>query len=234
MKRYPFNTIYVQAMDQYGAELDPNIFESIGLTAWHKIGNREIRLYNFSDEPEYLGNDEWSLALPCNVDQIEAVTSEHEDWQSTSNENNHLNMSRGSTEQYIEHRKRNTNPLYPHGGYIKYERVGNTLYFKDKYNLVNVLYKGFISDDEGLPFLTETEVEAIATFCVYTQDFKDARISRDRSTLEMASFMENKWKQLCTQARIPELINQNEMDEVLNASNSWDRKRFGKSFKPIR
>jgi hypothetical protein len=24
------------------------------------------------------------------------------------------------------------------------------------------------------------------------------------------------------------------MDEILNVSTSWDRKRFGKSFKPIR
>lgn len=38
----------------------------------------------------------------------------------------------------------------------------------------------------------------------------------------------------CTQARVPEYINQNEMDQILNASTSWDRKRYGRSFKSVR
>ena len=49
----------------------------------------------------------------------------------------------------------------------------------------------------------------------------------------MSQVSEQKWKNLCTQARIPDYMNQNEMDEVLNVATSWDRKRFGKSFKPI-
>jgi hypothetical protein len=33
---------------------------------------------------------------------------------------------------------------------------------------------------------------------------------------------------------VPSYINQNEMDEILNVATSWDRKRFGRSFKPVR
>jgi hypothetical protein len=59
-------------------------------------------------------------------------------------------------------------------------------------------------------------------------------MTKDQSTFQMAQIMEAKWKSLCTQARVAEYINQNEMDEILNVATSWDRKRFGKSFKPIK
>jgi hypothetical protein len=52
--------------------------------------------------------------------------------------------------------------------------------------------------------------------------------------MQLAQLLDVKWKNLCTQSRVPDYINQNEMDEILNVSTSWDRKRFGKSFKPIR
>lgn len=52
--------------------------------------------------------------------------------------------------------------------------------------------------------------------------------------MQLAQMLEQKWKLLCTQARVPDYINQNEMDEILNVMTSWDRKRFGRSFKPIR
>jgi len=64
--------------------------------------------------------------------------------------------------------------------------------------------------------------------------FKKALQTRDSATLQLSQILEQKWKVLCTQARVPEYINQNEMDEILNVLTSWDRKRFGKSFKPIR
>ena len=64
--------------------------------------------------------------------------------------------------------------------------------------------------------------------------FKAALVTKDASSMQMAQLLEQKWKSLCTQARIPEYLNQNDMDEILNVSSSWDRKRFGKSFKPIR
>jgi DNA-binding TFAR19-related protein (PDSD5 family) len=52
--------------------------------------------------------------------------------------------------------------------------------------------------------------------------------------MEIAMYMEQTWKRLCTSARVPAHLDQNQMDEILNVATSWDRKRFGKSFKPIR
>jgi hypothetical protein len=42
--------------------------------------------------------------------------------------------------------------------FIKYTQEGNTLHLSDKFNVVNILYKGVIVDDEGLPFLNEKEL----------------------------------------------------------------------------
>jgi hypothetical protein len=104
----------------------------------------------------------------------------------------------------------------------------------DKFNEVIILYKGFVADEDGLPYLNGKEVDAIAAFCAHADMFKASIRTRDQATLQLAQLMEQKWKNLCTQARVSEYINQNEMDEILNVQTSWDRKRFGKSFKPIR
>ena len=64
--------------------------------------------------------------------------------------------------------------------------------------------------------------------------FKKALLTRDGASMQLAQILEQKWLKLCTQARVPDYINQNEMDEILNVATSWDRKRFGKSFKPIK
>jgi len=60
-----------------------------------------------------------------------------------------------------------------HGRFVKYERVGDTLYINSKYNgRINILYRGVILDDDGLPELTDKEVDAIAAYVAYTQKYK--------------------------------------------------------------
>lgn len=231
---YPFQTAYTQARELYGVELNPDEFETVGMIGWGRIGNKQSALYRMVVEPTAINDKNWMVELPCNADIIEAVTSEFEDWEKTSNQALTYQNNNGWIEQYIEGGKVNTNALYQSGRFIKYRREQNTLYFDHPYKKVFILYKGFIADDEGLPFLTEKEVDAIAAFCAYTSDFKSARVTRDKSTMELALYMEQTWKRLCTSARVPAHLDQNQMDEILNVATSWDRKRFGKSFKPIR
>lgn len=234
MEQFSFNTAYTQARELYGLELNPDEFETLGIIAWDKIGNKRYSLYLYIVEPaeDELGN--WYVDLPCNVDQIEAVTANYEDYQKTSNQYLSGQTQSGWIEGYIESRKYNVGTLYPSGKFIKYRQEGNRLILTDRFNKVQILYKGFVADDEGLPYLTAKELDAIAAFCAYADDFKRARLTRDATTFQMAQLMEVKWKTLCTQARVPDYINQNEWDEILNVQTSWDRKRFGKSFKPIR
>jgi hypothetical protein len=90
-------------------------------------------------------------------------------------------------EDYIEAKKAFENPYYIGGRYVKYERVGNTLYLDGKYKgKIFILYRGTILDDDGLPELTEEEALAIATLCAYTNKYKEALRTNNSQTLRMA------------------------------------------------
>ena len=231
---YSFHTAYTQARELYGLELNPDEFESIGLTAWGKIGNKKYRLYKYQVVPTKSELNEYYVDLPCNVDCIEAVTTNYEDYQKTTPTTLAGNNQNGWIEGYVETRKYNTGKLYVSGKFIKYREENNKIILSDRFQIVNILYKGYVVDDDGLPYLSEKEVDAIAVFCTYTDMFKKALLTRDGASMQLAQILEQKWLKLCTQARVPDYINQNEMDEILNVATSWDRKRFGKSFKPIK
>jgi hypothetical protein len=64
--------------------------------------------------------------------------------------------------------------------------------------------------------------------------FKQGLRTKDQSTIQLSQILKAEWNRKVVQARVPDYINQNEMDEILNVATSWDRKRFGKSFKPMR
>lgn len=234
MKEYPFKTAYSQARELYGLTLNPDEFETIGIIAWDKIGNKRTRLYKFEQVPLVNSTGEYYIDLPCNADILEAVTTSYEDYQKTKPETIIDNNQNAWIENYIEGRKDNTSFGYVSGKFIKYYREENRLWLPNKFSKVCVFYKGVLIDDEGLPSLNEKELDAIAAFCMFIDTRKKAAVTRDQQLWQTVPYWEKTWKNLCTQARVPDYINQNEMDEILNASTSWDRKRYGKSFKPMR
>lgn len=50
--KYNFNTIYPHALDMYNLDIQSNEYETVALSAWEKIGNKQYRLYHFRDTPE--------------------------------------------------------------------------------------------------------------------------------------------------------------------------------------
>lgn len=52
MKKYSFNTAYSQTRELYGVELNPDEFETLGLIAWDRIGNKEYKLYKYLVTPD--------------------------------------------------------------------------------------------------------------------------------------------------------------------------------------
>lgn len=50
---------------------------------------------------------------------------------------------------------------------------------------------------------------------------------------QQALDLKREWSKLCDAARIAEHISQNEMNEILDAKTSWNRKVYGKSLKPL-
>lgn len=226
-----FYTAISQANLLYGLDMNEDDAIEIGLIAWNKIGNKQYRLYRYR---ALIDKETLSVELPCNCDIIEAVTYDYEDWKYTSNDTVNGDYQSQFIENYIESRKIYTNPLYIHGKYAKYERVGDTLYFDKAYGYVNILYKGVIVDDEGLPYLNTKEIDAIASYLAYVQRFKQGWALHNAQMIQEANLMEAQWKRLCDEARVPIYINQNEWNEILDARSNWSRKIFNKSYKPVK
>ena len=225
-----FNYIYTVANSLYGLELEPEQFEELGLTAWNLIGNKTVRLYNYSAD---ISCDDLSVQLPCNCDIIEAVTYNHEDWNYSTNKTVNGDYNSQFTEQYVEARKLYQAPLYISGKYAKYERVGDTLYFDKDYGKVNILYKGIILDEDGLPKVNEKEALAIATYIAFATKQKQGWITNNQNIIQLAQYLYQQWLKYCDSARVPLSIDQNTMNQVLDAKSSWNRKVYNKAYKPI-
>lgn len=231
MAQYNFHQAMFQANLLYGLEMLPQDFEEYGLIAWNMIGNKNVRLFRFCTRIQC---PDFTVELPCNADIVEAVTYTAEDWNYVTNKTPNGDYNSQFIENYIEGRKLFENSLYMSGKYAKYERVGDTLYFDKNYGEVQILYKGVILDEDGLPMINDKESIAIATFVAYRKKYKEGLMTNNPNIVQMAQLLQQDWMKYCDAARVPEYINQNDMNEILDAKTSWNRKIFNKSYKPIR
>ena len=214
----------------YGLNMDSDTFEEIGLIAFNKIGNKRARLYKTCLPVECDG----TVSLPCNCDIIEAVTYGFEDAEYVSNVKPLGDAESFMIEHQIEGMKAFKDPLYISGKFVKYQRVGDTLYLNQSVgNKVFILYWGVLSDDNGLPQITDDEAQAIAAFCAYSSKYKEGLLTNNPNIVQVANMLKMDWLRLCDQARVPDYINQNEANAILDAKTSWNRKIFKKSLKPV-
>lgn len=218
------------ATELYGIEISEDKFEELALIAYNMIGNHTCKLYRYiaSVDPKTL-----TIELPCNLKFLVSITTSFEDWEHVTNKQEHGDITSAVTEDFIEKGKTFMDPLYQSGKYLKYELVGNTLYFDRPYSYVSILYKGEYLDDNGLPVVTEKEATAIAAYIAYTQKYKDGLITMNPNIIQVAQTLKQEWNIKCDQARTPEAITQNEFDEILDAKTNWNRKQFRKTYKPI-
>lgn len=214
----------------YGLEMNEDDAVEIGLIAWNKIGNKQCRLYRYITN---IDKDTLSVELPCNCDEVEAVTYGFEDWNYTTSDTVNGDYNSLFTEHYIEGRKEFKNALYSSGRFVKYERVNDTLYFEENYGPIQILYKGVELDENELPYLTEKEVDAIACYLAFTQRFKEGWAAHNAQMIQEAQLLEQRWLKLCDAARV-KYLNQNDMDKILDVKHKFDRKIFNKAYKPVR
>lgn len=218
------------AQTLYDIEGDDDDLEEIGLVAYNFIGNKNTRLYRASLD---INCQDGSVQLPCNVDIIEAVTyCGPEDWGYTSNTKGFGDIQSLYTENYIESRKAFLDPFYVSGKFVKYKRVGDTLYVNKGLGRINILYHGILLDEEGLPEINDKEAIAIAEYIAYTYKYKEAIRTNNQNVLKMAQELKRQWLLHCQAARVPEYVSQEEMDKILNVQASWGRKFYNKSYKP--
>lgn len=232
MNKNNFHYAFILLEQMHGVEMNELDFEELGLIAWNLIGNKQVRLYR---KKVQVNCDDYTVEVPCNAIQIEAITRSGEDYQYTTNTTVYDNYSSNFSESYIESMKFNKDPLYSSGGYVKYYQSGDMLHLSGNYGgSVNILYKGIVLDDDGLPSLSDKEALAIATYCAYINYHKKGLITMNKFLIETSRLLEMDWKRQCDAARVPDYLSQNDMNKILDAKSSWNRKIFNKSFKPVK
>lgn len=228
MNRNNFNSVYSQANILYGTTIDTNNFEDVCLSGWERIGNRQTALYKYTTQT----NDK-KIKLPCNVEFIEAVFGPYVDSKTTNPYSVYPDVYNQWVEEYIESWKRNKSSFYNKGVLLKYRQEGDYLVFDKDYDRITILYHGIIVDEDGLPYLTDKEVQALAAYCAYMDIYKKSLIQKDGNLFQLANAVKSDWLRLCNSARIPAHLSQNEINDVLDVKTRWDRKQYGKSFKSI-
>lgn len=218
----------------YGIEIEDQDMEELGLVAWGLIGNKNTKLYRVRLCIDPKDN---SITLPCNAigdsGCVELVTSSWEDWERVTNKTINGDWNSAFVENSIEAEKFYQSPWYLPGKVLKYEQVGEKLYFTHNYGTVNVLYKGVLMDEDGLPKITDKEAIAIASYIAYILKFKESLITNNQGIAQQATLLYNQWSKQCDQARIT-YLNQNDFNNILDVTHSWDRHVYGKGSKKFK
>ena len=209
-----FNYAISQAQTLYDVDGDLEDLQEIGLIAYNKIGNKNTQLHQIQLKVDCATG---TAQLPCGVDIIEAVTYCGEDFNYTSNIYDNGEPYSAYVENYIESRKAFLNPYYISGKFVKYKRVGNTLYINKGLPMINVLYHGELLDEEGLPDIND----------------KEALKTHNQMIMQEAKDLKQQWLFNCDAARVPMYMSQNELNDMLDARYSHNRKVYNKSYKPI-
>jgi hypothetical protein len=79
------------------------------------------------------------------------------------------------------------------GKVLHYEKIKDKLYFTHNYGTVNILYKGILADEDGLPEITDKEAAAIATYIAYFIKFKEGLKTNNGDIIKMSQILEAKW-----------------------------------------
>ena len=227
------NFKYAISLAQMLYDIDINDMDTlieIGLVAYGFIGNKNTQL-----KSEIVNVDQKTglVKIPCKADLIEAITDPRvEDWSYTSNVKNFGDWNTLNIEQYIEKSKQSIDPLYISGRFIKYRREGDYIYVNENLQQVCILYHTEKLDEEDLPLINDKEAIAIADYIAYTVKYKEALRSNNSAVFQMAQTIKKQWQIHCDAARVPEYVNQNEMNDLLEVMSSSNRKVHGRSYKP--
>ena len=227
------NFKYAISLAQMLYDIDINDMDTlieIGLVAYNFIGNKNTQL---SSEIVNVDKRSGLVKLPCKADLVEAITyPSMEDWSYTSNLTNYGDFNTLNVEHYIERSKQSIDPLYISGRLIKYRKEGNYIYVSDKIDKVCILYHTEQLDEDDLPLINDKEAIAIADYIAYTVKYKEAIRTNNSSIFQIAQTIKRSWLIHCDAARVPEYVNQNEMNDLLDIISSHNRKVHGRSYKP--
>lgn len=216
-------------------DMNENEYLELAFIAWDKIGDKALRIYKLEVD-QFDGE---SIELPCNYYAIEAVVT-NVAYCCYDKHNGSGGYYSGPVQYYNNHLYKyyckpfNSDLYNINGSFVNYSLRDGAIHFNDqdsyilKDHRIDVYYQGIIVDDSGLPIITERQSEAIAYYCAWIHYQK--LLYQGRSNGDLVQYLKGEWFRICSQARVDEYLSQNAMDKILDASSSWDRKLWNKSY----
>jgi len=212
---------------------------------WRKIGNIALATHCIKEPVP----DNLEIELPCNVEFIEAVSTGDVYLNNTDDMVYYFDGTqniRPVVNQYYypdiladTHMNKvslSRTDMHPIGQLVPYEILGcnKKILLKSpmKGQNVNIIYRGQILDDDGLPCLSPKETEAIAYYVAYIITQKNA-FMKDPGAMQMLPMIKQEAEVRMAAAKIPEYVNQNFWEQVLSAKVRMDRKVFYNSYKTM-
>lgn len=181
--------------------------------------------------------------LPCNMDSIDAVTTEEMGRKAFSTRVEFEMDGIIGTDTYYtmestmtalgRHRGYRPGLAGAYGkGYVSYQLEGNVIRVDDQYigNRIAFAYTGIATDLEGFPLITRKQSNALAAISARVLSVKGANRG-DKGLASMVEYYTGVSARLIQAASIPEDITDNELDEVLNAKTSFNRKSINRPTK---
>lgn len=211
MKLHNFKSIYPLAISLYGLNIDEDVAEEIALVGLELIGNKHTHLYRYTADTV-----DRRIQLPCNAASIESVHLPILDANVYSPAATTPNAENIYSEAYIEGGKLFNDPLYTRGKLAHYREEGDELVFDKDYNNVTIVYHGVIVDEDGLPLITDKEMRALAAYLAYSDFYRQGLMRRDGNLIQLAAVPKADWLKLCSAARVPERLSQNDMNDILD------------------
>lgn len=198
---------------------------------------RDVRHFGATDYYAVVKSDEsGNISLPCNLKSIEGLMTYRIGLQKYDNRILYtIENKLGGMDNFLAQLNIVDELLYwpdqtsskrNGDGYVSYRFVdGRTINVKAPNITLILAYNGLTVDAEGFPFITRKQANGIAGAVLHQQTLLKA-IKGDKNAVNMISYTTQESGRLKQAASIPEEITDNELDEVLNAKTSFNRKTF--------
>lgn len=203
---------------------------------------RNIKHFGTTEYISYITVDQsGKVMLPCNMDSIDAVTTEEMGRKAYSTRVEFDMDGIVGTDTYYA--MENTMNALGRGsrpglagaygkGYISYQLEGKTISVDKSYagKRIAFAFTGIATDLEGYPLITRKQSNALAAISARVIAVKGAN-KGDKILASMVEYYTGVSGRLIQAASIPEDLTDNELDEVLNAKTSFNRKSINRPTK---
>lgn len=224
--QYQVWTALAMIEDLFGLDIPKTRFEEYAEYAFREIGTN-IALVK--TESTVLVNG--YVKLPCDARIIKAVSSDlivFSKWNAVNIGYDDLK----SIDGFYYYRDGSINNALPEGNYIDYDFIDTDTIKVDERlegDKVYVLMYADYTDPDGWPMVTHKQALAIAWYAAFLHTqrelFRGIQMKVDFQYVRQEAFRK------LAAARVPEYVSDNQMDQILNAKFSFNRKRYNTDFK---